>query len=46
MNVLVTISVLSDDGDEIGESAASADTPEEAFALALGELEIEIDDED
>jgi hypothetical protein len=38
MNVLVTISVLSDDGDELGESSASAETPEEAFALALGEL--------
>lgn len=41
MNVLVTISVLDDDGEEIGESSASAETPEAAFALALGDLELE-----
>ena len=40
MNVLVTISVLDDEGEEIGESSASAETPEEAFAIALGELEL------
>ena len=44
MNVLVTISVLRDEGEEIGESSASAETPEEAFALALGELDIDEDD--
>lgn len=44
MNVLVTISVLNDEGDEVGESAASAETPEEAFALALGELDLEDDE--
>ena len=44
MNVLVTISVLNDAGDEIGESSASAETPEEAFALARGDLELEEND--
>jgi len=44
MNVLVTISVLNDDGDEVGESSASAETPEDAFALARGDLELEEDD--
>ena len=40
MNVLVTISVLDDEGNELGDSSASADTPEEAFELALGQLEL------
>jgi hypothetical protein len=41
MNVLVTITVLDDEGEEIDESSASADSPEEAFALARRQLELE-----
>jgi hypothetical protein len=41
MNVLVTITVLDDSGEEIDTSSASAETPAEAFELALGRLEID-----
>jgi hypothetical protein len=41
MNVLVTITVLDESGDEIDTSSASAETPAEAFELALGQLELE-----
>jgi len=41
---LVSIFVIDDEGNEIGDSSASADTPEEAFELALGQLEI-VEDE-
>jgi hypothetical protein len=41
MNVLVTITVLDDEGGEIDTSSASAETPIEAFELALGQLELE-----
>jgi hypothetical protein len=41
MNVLVTITVLDDSGDEIDNSSASAETPAEAFELALGQLELD-----
>jgi len=41
MNVLVTISVLDDEGEEIDTSSASAETPQEAFELALGQLDLE-----
>jgi hypothetical protein len=41
MNVLVTITVLDDSGEEIDTSSASAETPAEAFELALGQLELD-----
>jgi hypothetical protein len=41
MNVLVTITVLDDDGQEIDTAAASAGSPAEAYELALGQLELE-----
>lgn len=41
MNVLVTITVIDDEGEEIDESSASAETPQEAFDLAVGQLELE-----
>jgi hypothetical protein len=44
MNVLVTITILDDEGEEIDESSASAETPQEAFDLAVGQLELEQDE--
>jgi hypothetical protein len=44
MNVLVTISVIDDEGDEIADASASAETPEEAFALALQQIELDEDE--
>ncbi len=41
MQVLVTITVEDDEGEEIDTVSASADTPEEAFSLALQQLEID-----
>jgi hypothetical protein len=41
MNVLVTITVLDDEGEEIDTSSASAETPQEAFELAVGQLELD-----
>jgi hypothetical protein len=41
MNVLVTTTALDVEGDEIGESSASAETPQEAFELALRQLELD-----
>jgi hypothetical protein len=40
MDVLVTISVLDDDGEEVDTVSASAETPQQAFDLALQQLEI------
>jgi methylmalonyl-CoA mutase cobalamin-binding subunit len=44
MDVLVTITVLDDEGEEIDTASASAETPEEAFELALEQLELESGD--
>jgi hypothetical protein len=41
MNVLVTITVLDDEGEEIDTASASAEIPADAFDLALGQLELE-----
>jgi hypothetical protein len=41
MQVLVTITVEDDEGEEIDTVSASADTPEEAFSLALQQLDID-----
>jgi hypothetical protein len=41
MQALVTIAVADDDGEEIDTVSASADTPEEAFALAREQLELD-----
>jgi hypothetical protein len=41
MQVLVIITVEDDEGEEIDTVSASADTPEEAFALALQQLDID-----
>jgi hypothetical protein len=41
MQVLVTIAVADDDGEEIDTVSASADTPEEAFELALQQLDLD-----
>jgi hypothetical protein len=43
MNVLVSITVLDDEGEELDTASASADSPDEAYALALGQLELEQD---
>lgn len=40
----MTIAVLDDEGEEINTVSTSADTPEEAFALALEHLDLEQDD--
>jgi hypothetical protein len=40
MDVLVTITILDDEGEEIDTASASADTPEEAFELALEQLDL------
>jgi hypothetical protein len=40
MDVLVTIAVLDDDGEEVDTASASAETPQQAFDLALQQLEI------
>jgi hypothetical protein len=40
MDVLVTIAVLDDDGEELDTVSASAETPQQAFDLALQQLEI------
>jgi hypothetical protein len=40
MDVLVTITILDDEGEEIDSASASADTPEEAFELALEQLDL------
>lgn len=40
MDVLVTITILDDEGEEIDTVSASADTPEEAFELALEQLDL------
>lgn len=41
MNVLVTITVLDDEGEEIDSASASAETPAEAYELAFGQLELD-----
>lgn len=41
MNVLVTITVLDDEGEEIDSVSASAETPAEAYELAFGQLELD-----
>jgi hypothetical protein len=41
MNVLVTIAVVDEKGEEIDTVSASADTPDEAYQLALQELELD-----
>lgn len=43
MDVLVTITIANDDGEELDTVSASADTPEEAFQLALQQLEFDED---
>jgi hypothetical protein len=40
MDVLVTIAILDDDGEELDMVSASAETPQQAFDLALQQLEI------
>lgn len=40
MDVLVTIAVLDDDGEELDTVSASAETPQQTFDLALQQLEI------
>jgi hypothetical protein len=40
MDVLVTIAVLDDDGEEIDTASASGETPQQAFDLALQQLDI------
>lgn len=40
MDVLVTIAVLDDEGEEVDTVSASAETPQQAFDLALQQLEI------
>ena len=40
MDVLVTIAVLDDDGEELDTVSASAETPQQVFDLALQQLEI------
>jgi hypothetical protein len=40
MDVLVTIAVLDDEGDEVDTVSASGETPQQAFDLALQQLEI------
>ena len=44
MNVLVTITVIDDEGGEIADASASAETPEDAFALALQQIELDEDE--
>jgi hypothetical protein len=44
MDVLVTIMVVDAEGDEIANVSASAETPQEAFDLAMQELDLENDD--
>lgn len=39
MDVLVTITILDDEGEEVDTVSASADTPEEAYELALEQLD-------
>ncbi len=41
MDVLVTITILDDEGEEIDTVSASAETPEEAFQLALEQIDLE-----
>ncbi len=43
MQALVTITIADDEGEEIDTVSASADTPDEAFELALGQLELDED---
>jgi len=40
MQALVTITIADDDGEEIDTVSASADTPHEAFELAVQQLEL------
>ena len=40
MDVLVTIAVLDDDGEELDTVSASAETPQQAFDLAVQQLEL------
>jgi hypothetical protein len=40
MDVLVTIAVLDDEGEEVDTVSASAETPQQAFDLALQQLEV------
>ena len=44
MDVLVTITVIDDEGGEIADASASAETPEDAFALALQQIELDEDE--
>ena len=44
MQALVTITIADDEGEEIDTVSASADTPAEAFELALGQLELDQED--
>jgi hypothetical protein len=40
MDVLVTIVVLDDEGEELDTVSASAETPQQAFDLAVQQLEL------
>jgi hypothetical protein len=40
MDVLVTIVVLDDEGEELDTVSASAETPQQAFVLAVQQLEL------
>ncbi|MFB3739941.1 MAG: hypothetical protein ACE14W_13375 [Candidatus Velamenicoccus archaeovorus] len=44
MQVLVTISVADDEGEELDTVSASAETPQEAFELALQQLDVEVEE--
>ena len=41
MQALVTITIADDEGEEIDTVSASGETPEEAFELALQQLELD-----
>ena len=41
MDVLVTIMVLDDDGEEVANASSSAATPQAAFELAMQEIDVE-----
>jgi hypothetical protein len=44
MQALVTITIADDEGEEIDTVSASADTPGEAFELAVQQLGLDEDD--
>jgi hypothetical protein len=41
MQALVSITIADDDGEEIDTVSASADTPQEAFELAVQQLDLD-----